>query len=213
MSLTRRGPGPGISTLDFVRLNHVSMYADPVMMCDALEAVISDLPTCETPPESRLGVVQQPPRVMITGPALAFSDHDILKMAASVGANVVVEEVFEGIRDYWHVVDGVGDPLDVLARSYLLDKRPAAFMRGATQKRIDFALDLIRGFDVQGVLWYQLLCCELYDEESYLFEKVLRERGIPMLVVESDYHNLDVGSVRTRLEAFVEIMEGGPTDA
>ena len=40
------------------------------------------------------------------------------------------------------------------------------------------------------MLWYQLLCCEMYDEESYLFEQVLRERGIPMLVVESDYHNL-----------------------
>ncbi|MBN1631460.1 MAG: 2-hydroxyacyl-CoA dehydratase, partial [Thermoleophilia bacterium] len=68
-------------------------------------------------------------------------------------------------------------------------------------------------FDVQGVLWYQLLCCELYDEESYLFEKVLRERGIPMLVVESDYHNLAVGPVKTRLEAFVEILQGGPVDA
>ena len=50
-------------------------------------------------------------------------------------------------------------------------------------------------------------------EESYLFEKVLRERGIPMVVVESGYHHLDVGPVRTRLEAFVEIMEGGPANA
>ena len=210
LSLTRRGPSPGISTLDFVRLNHVSMYADPVMMCDALEAAIRDLSRCEPPPQR---TAQQPPRVMLMGPALAFGDHDILKMTAAVGADVVVEEFFEGVRDYWHVVDVAGDPLDALARSYLLDKRPAAFMRGATQKRIDRALELIRDFDVQGVLWYQLLCCELYDEESFLFEKVLRERGIPMLIVESDYHNLDVGPVRTRLEAFVEIIQGGPVDA
>ena len=44
-------------------------------------------------------------------------------------------------------------------------------------------------------------------------EKVLRERGVPMLVVESDYHNLDVGPMRTRLEAFVEVLSGGPADA
>ena len=134
-------------------------------------------------------------------------------MTADAGADIVVEEMFEGIRDYWQVVEGAGDPLDRLARSYLLGKKPAAFARGATRKRLDFVLDLIEQFDVDGVLWYQLLCCEMYDEESYLFEKVLRERGMPMLVVESDYNNLDAGPVRTRLEAFVEIMQGGPADA
>jgi benzoyl-CoA reductase/2-hydroxyglutaryl-CoA dehydratase subunit BcrC/BadD/HgdB len=168
-----------------------------------LEAVIGDLPM----PESALA---RRPRVMLMGPALAYGDHEILKMIAAGGADVVVEEVFEGVRDYWHEVDGDGDPLDVLARSYLLDKRPAAFMRGATSRRIDRAIELIEDFDVHGVVWYQLLCCEMYDEESYLFEKVLRERGIPMLMIESDYQNMDVGPVRTRLEAFVEIIEGGP---
>ncbi len=203
LSLARREQRLRISALDFVRLNHISMYADPVMTCDTLEEVLSSVSQAEPLPEGR-------PRVMLAGPALAFNDLDILKMIAAAGADIVVEEVFEGIRDYWHVVQGDGDPLDVLARSYLLDKRPAAFMRGATSRRIDRALDLIEDFDVHGVVWYQLLCCEMYDQESYLFERVLRERGTPMLVVESDYHNLNVGPVRNRLEAFVEIIEGGP---
>ena len=206
LSLARRDRQPAISTLDFVRLNHVSMYVDPVMMADVLEALCSTTPAAAPLPADR-------PRVMLMGPALAFGDYDIINLVTEAGAEVVVEEIFEGIRDYRHVVNGSGDPITRLAWSYLHDKKPAAFARGATRKKIDFVLDLIKQFDVQGVLWYQLLCCELYDEESYLFEKVLRERGIPMLVVESDYHSLATGAVRTRLEAFVEIMEGGPTDA
>ena len=206
LSLVRRDRQPAISTLDFVRLNHVSMYVDPVMMGDVLEALCSTTPAAAPLPADR-------PRVMLMGPALAFGDYDIINLVTEAGAEVVVEEIFEGIRDYRHVVNGSGDPITRLAWSYLHDKKPAAFARGATRKKIDFVLDLIKQFDVQGVLWYQLLCCELYDEESYLFEKVLRERGIPMLVVESDYHSLATGAVRTRLEAFVEIMEGGPTDA
>jgi benzoyl-CoA reductase/2-hydroxyglutaryl-CoA dehydratase subunit BcrC/BadD/HgdB len=60
------------------------------------------------------------------------------------------------------------------------------------------------------VLWYQLICCEFYDEEAYYFDMALRERGIPMLIVESDYHALDSGPSRTRLAAFVETLQGGP---
>ena len=96
-----------------------------------------------------------------------------------------------------------------LPAAYLVDKRPAAFMRGSLRTRLEFALALIRDFDVSGVLWYQLLCCEFYDEEAYYFEMALRERGIPMLVVESDYHALDSGPLRTRLAAFVETLQGG----
>jgi benzoyl-CoA reductase/2-hydroxyglutaryl-CoA dehydratase subunit BcrC/BadD/HgdB len=206
LSLLRRGPRPAVDSLDFVRLNHLSMYADPVTTCDALETLCGATAEPAAPTAKR-------PRVMLIGPALAFGDYDIIRMTADAGADVVVEEVFEGMRDYGQVVDGAGDPLDRLARSYLFGKKPAAFARGATRKRLDLVLDLIEEFDVDGVLWYQLLCCELYDEESFLFEKILHERGVPLLVVESDYHNLDAGAVRTRLDAFVEIMQGGPVDA
>ncbi|MBN1628787.1 MAG: 2-hydroxyacyl-CoA dehydratase, partial [Thermoleophilia bacterium] len=105
------------------------------------------------------------------------------------------------------------DPLDSLARAYLLNRRPAAFMRGSSRRRLEYALDLIRDFDVAGVLWYELQCCEFYDQESYFFQKELAERGIPMLIVESNYHGLDTGPLRTRLDAFVETMTGGLLDA
>ena len=135
-------------------------------------------------------------------------------MTADAGADIVVEEVFEGIRDYRQVVEVHGDPLDRLARSYLLGKKPAAFARGATRKKLDSRPRSHRASSTStGCSGTSFFCCEMYDEESYLFEKVLRERGMPMLVVESDYHNLDAGPVRTRLEAFVEIMQGGPADA
>jgi benzoyl-CoA reductase/2-hydroxyglutaryl-CoA dehydratase subunit BcrC/BadD/HgdB len=83
-------------------------------------------------------------------------------------------------------------------------------MRGSLRTRLQFALDLIRDYEVSGVIWYQLLCCEFYDEEACYFDMALRERGIPMLLVESDYHALDSGPLRTRLAAFVETLQGGP---
>ncbi|NLE10905.1 MAG: 2-hydroxyacyl-CoA dehydratase [Actinobacteria bacterium] len=203
LSLTRRGAGRAIGALDFVRLNHASLYADPVVMADTLEAVLEGLP--EAAPGR--------PRVLLTGPNLVLGDYDVLALADEVGAEVVIEEIFEGVRDYWQTIDQTGDPLDALVRGYLIEKRPAAFMRGSTSKRLEFIRSLIEGFEVQGVLWYQLLCCEFYDEEGSYIETALRDDGIPVLVVESDYHSLDSGQMKTRLAAFVETMAGGPVDA
>jgi benzoyl-CoA reductase/2-hydroxyglutaryl-CoA dehydratase subunit BcrC/BadD/HgdB len=219
LSLTRRSLHPPISSLDFVRLNHASHYADPVAMVDVLETVYRGLSGAApyalgTGATARDGTGRtERPRVLVTGPNLAFGDHDVLKMVADAGAEVVVEDIFEGVRDYWHSIDDTGDPIASLAKGYLIDKRPAAFMRGSTRERLEFVRRLIREFDVSGVLWYQLLCCEFYDEEAYFFELALRADGIPMLIVESDYHALDSGPLRTRLEAFVETLGGGPIDA
>lgn len=219
LSLARRASPPPLSSLDFVRLNHASLYADPVATADLLEAVLEDLSTAELSgagadaavPGSAAG--SRRPRVLLAGPNLAFGDYDVLKMAEEAGADVVVEEVFEGVRDYWQSVQPEGDRIEALARAYLIERRPAAFMRGSTRKRLEFLLSLTRDFHVSGVIWYELLCCEFYDEEGAFIEKALREHGLPVLVVESDYHSLESGQLKTRLDAFVETMAGGPVDA
>ncbi len=214
LSYLRRGPQPTLSALDFMKLNHVSLYTDPVQTVDVLESVYAELSAGESSNDAGAPASSaKRPRVLLCGPNLAFGDYDVLEVAAGVGADVVVEEIFEGVRDYWQHIRTGPDPLDALARGYLLDKRPASFMRGSTRKRLEFILELIREFDISGVLWYQLLYCEFYDEEGCFIETALREHDIPVLVVESDYHPLNSGPLRTRLEAFVETMAGGPIDA
>jgi benzoyl-CoA reductase/2-hydroxyglutaryl-CoA dehydratase subunit BcrC/BadD/HgdB len=86
---------------------------------------------------------------------------------------------------------------------------PCAFMRYSAKKRLDFALQLIEDFDVSGVIWYQLLCCETYDSESYYFAEKMKEENIPKLILESDYSTTDTGQMKTRIEAFIEILKGG----
>ena len=38
----------------------------------------------------------------------------------------------------------------------------------------------------------------------------MQERGIPMLIVESDYGISDSGPLKTRIDAFIEMVKGGP---
>ncbi len=217
ISLARRGPDPRLTTLDFQLLNHASLYVDPVLMVDVLAATNERLLTTarssnESVPDATRPTSTDRPRLLLAGPNLAIGDYDLIRLISDAGAEVVIEDVFEGMRDYWHTVDPTGDPIEALARGYLVDKRPAAFMRRSLRPRLEFMLSLIRDFDVAGVIWYQLACCEFYDQDAYFFHNALLEHSIPMLVVESDYHGLDSGPVRTRLEAFIETLAGGPID-
>jgi benzoyl-CoA reductase/2-hydroxyglutaryl-CoA dehydratase subunit BcrC/BadD/HgdB len=81
-------------------------------------------------------------------------------------------------------------------------------MRNSAKKRLDFALELVKDFDVSGVIWYELVNCETYDAESYFFTRQMEERSIPILVLESNYGTADIGQLRTRVEAFIEIVKG-----
>jgi len=202
ISLLRRTASPPLSALEFIKLNHASFYADPVFMVEVLDSVYHEL-------ESKQAYAStDTPRLLLLGPNIGLGDYAILELIEETGAEVVIEEICEGIRYYWHDIENKGDIFQALTRGYLLDRIPCAFMRYSTRERLDFALKLIDDFNVSGVIWYELQCCETYDSEVYYFTEKMSERDIPVLVVESDYTTATGGQLKTRLQAFVEILKG-----
>ena len=203
ISLVRQASPPPLSSLDFVRLNHASFYADPAFMVEVLDAVHKELKE-----KQQLSGADKP-RLLLIGPNMACGDYGILQWVEEAGGEVVIEEVCEGMRYYWQAIENQGDGLESLAKGYLRDKLPCAFMRHSSSKRLDFALKLIKEFNVSGVIWYELQYCETYDSESYFFAERMKERHIPMLILESDYGDTNVGQVKTRMDAFIELVKGG----
>jgi benzoyl-CoA reductase/2-hydroxyglutaryl-CoA dehydratase subunit BcrC/BadD/HgdB len=191
-----------LSSLDFVKLNHASFYADPAFMVDYLDSVYHELK------DKQQVTKTETPRILLIGPSIGYGDYEVLQLVKAAGGDIVIEEICEGVRYYWNKVESKGDLIESLAREYLVDRVPCAFMRYSTRKRLDVALKLIKDFAVSGVIWYELLCCETYDAESYFFSQELGDRNIPMLILESDYSAANTGQFRTRIEAFIEILRG-----
>ena len=202
ISLSRQTDPPGLSTLDFVKLNHASFYADPEFMVGALESVYRDIQ------EKQQTVKTGAPRILLLGPNIGHGDDTVLETVRSAGGDIVMEEICEGIRYYWNNIETTIDPFQALTKGYLTDRLPCAFMRDSAKKRLDFTMKLIDDFDIAGVIWYELLCCETYDAESWYFAEKLAERDIPFLVLESDYSTAVTGQLKTRTGAFIEILKG-----
>lgn len=202
ISLMRRVVNPPLSALDFIGLNHASFYADPAFMVDVLESVYQDLVGQQKTTEV------DAPRLLLIGPNISNGDYKVLDLVEAAGGKIVIEEIYEGIRYYWQNIENKGDLYKSLAKGYLADRLPAAFMRHSTKKRLDYAVQLIKDFNVSGMIWYELTNCETYDSESYFFTRQIEELGIPILVLESDYGIADTGQLRTRVETFIEIVKG-----
>jgi benzoyl-CoA reductase/2-hydroxyglutaryl-CoA dehydratase subunit BcrC/BadD/HgdB len=203
ISLMRRDASVPLDALDFTKLNHASFYADPAFMVDILESVAAELR------EQASIVKADAPRLLLIGPNIGYGDYKIMELIQEAGGSIVIEEVYEGVRYYWTTIDTTGDPIESLARGYLRDRVPPAFMRYSARPRLDFALKLITDFAVSGVIWYELLGCETYDAESYYFSQKMAEQNIPMLILESDYGMAGVGQMKVRIEAFIEMVKGG----
>jgi len=198
ISLMRKSQPAPISFRDFVELNHASLVGDKKVVVNMLESVRDELKTRKeaAPPGA--------PRILLTGSTLAMGDSRLIDLVEGAGGSIVIEEFAEGISPYWEDVVPGGDLLESLADCYFRRRVPPAWFRPA-KERLDFIIKLAREFNVDGVIWYQLMYRESYKLESYYFpERLKKETGLPILIVESDYDPSETGPMRTRVEAFME---------
>ena len=72
--------------------------------------------------------------------------------------------------------------------------------------RFDDIIRLAKEYDVDAVIDVNLKFCQTYDIEGYLLEDKLKEAGIPVLGIETDYTDSDAQQLKTRIEAFIEVL-------
>jgi len=144
------------------------------------------------------------PRIMISGCPMASGNTKVPEIIENRGGLIVVEESCTGTRAFWDLVDENKEPMRALAERYL--KIPCACMY-PNDRRIDQILKLAGAFNVDGVVYYTLQFCHGYNVEKYRVAEALKKSGIPLLSIESDYSEADTEQIKTRVDAFLEMLE------
>jgi benzoyl-CoA reductase/2-hydroxyglutaryl-CoA dehydratase subunit BcrC/BadD/HgdB len=194
-----------ISGRDVLLVNQISFYDDPVRftnkigeLCDELEAkVIAGQGVA--PPET--------PRLMLSGCPMAVPNWKVPFLIESSGAVVVGEESCIGARNTRDLVDEGAETLDAMLDA-LVDRYLridcACFTPNA--ERLEHIVAMARDLQVNGVIHYGLSFCQPYAIESFKVGKALEAAKIPMLAIETDYGMEDLGQLKTRVEAFLEMV-------
>jgi len=74
-------------------------------------------------------------------------------------------------------------------------------------ERMESIDQLVKEYNVQGVIQNILQYCHTYNIEAKLVENRLQKSGIPSIKIETDYSQEDTGRIRTRIEAFAEMVK------
>lgn len=199
ISLMRQSDNFAVTSKDFVALNHGSLLADKRVMVGILESFIEEI-------KDGTPLSKDAPRILFTGSTLARGDIKVMDIIESAGGLVVMEEFAEGICLYWGKVELGGDLMANLAEAYFMDRVCPGWFRPGTE-RLDFLIKLAKDYKANGVIWYQLMYRESYKVESYFFrDRLIKETGLNMLTVESEYDDMETGPMKTRIETFIKTI-------
>jgi benzoyl-CoA reductase/2-hydroxyglutaryl-CoA dehydratase subunit BcrC/BadD/HgdB len=205
MLLRKADPAP-ISGLDALLANQVFFYDDPVRFTDSVNKICDEL---EKRIEKREGVFPEgAPRILMSGCPMAVPNWKLPWLIESSGAVIVGEESCVGERGTRNPTDGSGSTVDDLMEA-IVDRhfKVDCAIFTPNPDRLAHIEEMFHEYKADGVIHYGLQFCQPYIAESMPVEKALEEKGIPTLRIETDYGMEDVGQLKTRVEAFMEVLK------
>jgi benzoyl-CoA reductase subunit C len=144
-------------------------------------------------------------RILLVGSML--DEPEYTKIIEELGGLIVADSLCLGSRYFWDLVDEEENPLNALAKRYL-SKVSCPRMTDGEAKRSEFMMSLIKEFKIDGVIFQRMKFCALWWAEIFMLRNKLKQENIPFLDLEREYILSGAGAMKTRVQTFMEILEG-----
>ncbi|HWR24673.1 MAG TPA: double-cubane-cluster-containing anaerobic reductase [Methanosarcina sp.] len=192
---------PPISGLDVLKVMQKQYFLSQAEFKKILRVLISEVEQGKV--DRGKEDLKHRPRIMISGCPMSGGNTKVPEIIEGKGGVIVTEESCTGTRAFWDPVDENKDPMLALAERYI--KIPCSCM-SPNERRIENILELVREFNVEGVVYYTLQFCHGYNIEKYKIQQALKKEGIPLLAIETDYSDSDIEQIGLRIDAFLEML-------
>ncbi len=151
-------------------------------------------------------------RIMLLGDQI--DDVAIVNAIEGNDAFLVMDDLSTGSKMFWGDVDVTADPVQGIAERYLKKlKFPTTFVAGDTYAetldlRFGHMRQYIQDFKVNGAILFIYKYCDPYGFEVPAIKSYIESAGTPVLYIEDEYSTSSLGRVKTRIEAFLEMIAG-----
>jgi bcr-type benzoyl-CoA reductase subunit C len=152
------------------------------------------------------------PRLLMDGACI--DNIELIKLVEELGGNVVADTICNGARDYFPRTDEGGNPIDALAHRYL-DKincpktyreNKAGTFEGDMASRFGDIGTYAKEFKANGAILYVYKYCDPFGFEVPARKAYYQSINIPLLHLEDIYSAGTMGQLRTRIQAFLEMI-------
>jgi len=195
--LRQQIPG-AIKNADFYAVLKAGFFLPVEEYGPLLENLLAGLKSVVSPAGRR-------PRLVLSG--MVFDPLDAQGIFDSAGADVVDDDFASGWRsvskDTFHMDDLVEGIVE-----HLFGGAPCCCIHNPDNDRHDYLVNKIKVARADGVVFWYVKFCEpdAFDRPQLLAR--LKQEGIPATVVEMDLSMKSVESLRTRIQAFCEMIGG-----
>ena len=201
----RKLDAPPISGLDALLVTQVSMNQDIHAFIKDAQSLIEELQ--ERVEKDISAYSEKGQRVLLAGSPSPMGYAKVHHVVESSGLQIVADESCTGLRYFRDLVNEDLNDLDemikaVADRYFGIDC--ACF--SPNTERIENIQKLVKDYNVKGVVQSILQYCHTYNVEAKIVETSLRKNGIPSIKIVTDYSQEDLGQIRTRIEAFSELL-------
>jgi bzd-type benzoyl-CoA reductase N subunit len=144
-------------------------------------------------------------RLILVGPVL--DDPTVLDIMDDLGACVVGDDLCTGSRYFDQPVAGSeeGDPMEALADRYL-KRWPCPTKHSLHFQQGEHLLELVEEREADGLVFTLQKFCDPHAFDYAIVKETLDAAGVPHLLLELE-HTPAGGQLRTRLEAFLEMLK------
>lgn len=195
--LRRKRPG-AVKNADFHAVLKAGFFLPVDEYGRLLENLLVGLASIEAPAGRR-------PRVVLSG--MVFDPLEAQRLFDEIGADVVDDDFASGWRTVSKATLAVDDPVEGIAER-VFGGAPCCCIHHPQKDRHDYLVKKVRDADADGVVFWYVKFCEpdAFDRPQLLAR--LKQEGIPATVVEMDLSMKSAESLRTRIEAFCEMIGG-----
>ena len=142
-------------------------------------------------------------RIIITGCPSGGVYDKIVPAIEEAGGVVVAYENCTGTKNFSNLIDENDDPISAIAKRYMAI--PCSIM-SPNKEREKVLQEMIKEYKADGVIDVVLQACHTYNVETANMKRACNDVDTPYMALETDFSTSDAGQIKTRLEAFIEML-------
>jgi benzoyl-CoA reductase/2-hydroxyglutaryl-CoA dehydratase subunit BcrC/BadD/HgdB len=200
LSELRREIDSSISSSDIFPVILASNHSQITSFNRELEKYLSSIKHYKSRDEVKK--ISKKPRILLTGSV--FDRKEIIEAFESFGVSIIVEDTCTITRATDFLIEERDNPLQAIATAYL--NKPICSRMKGLDRRIDNILALVERYKIDGIISYTLKFCDPELMFYPFLKTVLEEKEIPHLHFEGDATIGSLGQMRTRIQAFAEML-------